>query len=1100
MVFSRILRAGEGKILRKLHNIADMVNSIEDEFVAMTDAELRQETDKFKERLKDGETLDDLLPEAFATVREAAKRTLGQRHFDVQLMGGAALHMGNIAEMKTGEGKTLVGTLPAYLNALEGKGVHVVTVNDYLARRDAEWMGRVHRFLGLSVGLIQGQMRPEERRPAYNSDITYGTNNEFGFDYLRDNMAWTIEECVQRGHNFAIVDEVDSILIDEARTPLIISGPSDQATQWYSTFSQLVRRLEPGEGKDYEVNEGKRTVAITERGVQKVEDYLGIENLYEAVNTPLVGYLNNALKAKELYHRDKDYIVANGEVLIVDEFTGRILHGRRYSEGMHQAIEAKEGVKIMDENQTLATITLQNFFRLYDKLGGMTGTALTEAAEFDRIYKLGVVPIPTNRPMQRVDRKDVVYKTEAAKFEAVVDDIAEKHAKGQPVLVGTVSVEKSERLSGMLLRRGVPHEVLNAKYHEKEAEIVAQAGRKGSVTVATNMAGRGTDIMLGGNPEFMAAAELRNRGLSPVDTPEDYEAAWPDALEKAKAAVAAEHDEVTNLGGLYVLGTERHESRRIDNQLRGRSGRQGDPGESRFYLSLQDDLMRLFNAAAVESIMDRLNIPDDVPIEAGIVTRAIRNAQTQIESQNFEIRKNVLKYDEVLNRQREVIYGERRKVLEGADLHGQVRGMIEDVIGAYVDGATSDGFAEDWDLEQLWTALKTLYPVGQRIEELEEENGGRAGLSNEFLKVRLVEDALAAYDRREETLGAEVTRELERRVILSVLDRKWREHLYEMDYLQEGIGLRAVGQRDPLIEYQREGFDLFAAMMDGIKEESVGFLFNVEVQVDQQAAAAPAAPAAPVIDAPAEAPAAPVTEAPAAPLAQAPAAPLTEAPAAPLAQAPAAPLAEAPAAPAAPAEPLAAEPPLTPNVMAEQPVSPIEPPAVAPPTDAPFANAPASPNGEPPYSSAAPAAEPGAEPLRGSLSGENAPNAPLPDAPSPVVTAPAVDAPAAPLGTPAAAPSAQAAQAGQPHVDPQAVLPKELTQPHRPAHVQYSAPSLDGGSNIGPKSMVNAGEGDISGQVTGSGPARNAPCPCGSGRKYKKCHGAPQGLNQAGGQ
>jgi preprotein translocase subunit SecA len=1048
MVFSRIMRAGEGKILRRLKNIADQVNSIEDDFVAMTDAELRQETDSFRARLVDGETLDDIMPEAFATVREAAKRTLGQRHFDVQLMGGAALHMGNIAEMKTGEGKTLVGTLPAYLNALSGDGVHVVTVNDYLARRDAEWMGRVHRFLGLSVGLIQGQMRPEERRPQYNSDITYGTNNEFGFDYLRDNMAWTIDECVQRGHNFAIVDEVDSILIDEARTPLIISGPADQATQWYATFSQLGRRLEPGEGKDYEVDEGKRTVAITERGVQKVEDFLGIDNLYESVNTPLVGYLNNALKAKELYHRDKDYIVNNGEVLIVDEFTGRILHGRRYSEGMHQAIEAKEGVKIMDENQTLATITLQNFFRLYDKLSGMTGTALTEAAEFDRIYKLGVVPIPTNRPMQRVDKKDVVYKTEAAKFEAVVEDIFEKHTKGQPVLVGTVSVEKSERLSGMLLRRGVPHEVLNAKYHEKEAEIVAQAGRKGAVTVATNMAGRGTDIMLGGNPEFMAATELRNRGLSPVETPEDYEAAWPDALEKAKAAVVAEHEEVTGLGGLYVLGTERHESRRIDNQLRGRSGRQGDPGESRFYLSLQDDLMRLFNASAVESIMDRLNIPDDIPIEAGIVTRAIRNAQTQIESQNFEIRKNVLKYDEVLNRQREVIYGERRKVLEGADLHGQVRGMIEDVARAYVHGATADGFAEDWDLDQLWTALKTLYPVGITVAQVEEDNGGREGVSAEYLEAQLVEDALAAYDRREESLGADVTRELERRVILSVLDRKWREHLYEMDYLQEGIGLRAVGQRDPLIEYQREGFDLFTAMMDGIKEESVGFLFNVEVKVEEQQ------PVSPI------------------------------------------------------EEPVALmEAPVTGDEVPYGSASPVvgEPPLMGTPTGDNAPNAPLPPVTEPPASAApvatppAPVEEPAAPP---SIYGGGTPATPAPVAP-PATVAPPTPAPVAPPTPAPVAPPAPSAPAAEPAParDPQAMLPRELTQPHRPSHVSYSAPSIDGGSGIaGPTSPINAGEGDVSGQIRGSEPARNAPCPCGSGRKYKKCHGAPGGVSQAGEQ
>src|SRR6266566_5438452 len=584
VIIDRVLHAGEGKILRQLRRIADQVNSIEDDFAPLSDAELRAMTGQFRERLANGEGLDDLLPEAFAAVREAAKRTLGQRHFDVQIMGGAALHGGNIAEMRTGEGKTLVATLPAYLNALTGKGVHVVTVNDYLAKRDSEWMGRVHRLLGLEVGVILAQMTPEERRKAYGADITYGTNNEFGFDYLRDNMAWSLEDCVQRGHNYAIVDEVDSILIDEARTPLIISGPAEQSARWYTEFARLAPMLR--RDADYDVEEGKRTVAITEQGVEKVEDQLGIENLYEAVNTPLVGYLNNALKAKELYKRDRDYIVANGEVLIVDEFTGRVLHGRRYNEGMHQAIEAKEAVPIQDENQTLATITLQNYFRLYDKLAGMTGTAQTEAAELHQIYKLGVVPIPTNQPMIRDDQPDVVYKTETAKFASVVDDIAERVEAGQPVLVGTASVEKSELLSAMLLRRGVPHEVLNAKYHEKEAMIVALAGRSGAVTVATNMAGRGTDIVLGGNPEFIADLQLRDRGLTPDETPEEYEAAWQDALDKAKGEVAKEHEEVVDLGGLYVLGTERHESRRIDNQLRGRSGRQGDPGESRFYLSL----------------------------------------------------------------------------------------------------------------------------------------------------------------------------------------------------------------------------------------------------------------------------------------------------------------------------------------------------------------------------------------------------------------------------------------------------------------------------------------------------------------------------------
>jgi preprotein translocase subunit SecA len=711
--------------------------------------------------------------------------------------------------------------------------VHIVTTNDYLAKRDSEWMGRVHRFLGLEVGVILSQMRPEERRRSYHADITYGTNNEFGFDYLRDNMAWSKDELVQRGHNYAIVDEVDSILIDEARTPLIISGPAEQSARWYTEFARLSPLLK--RDRDYEVEEGKRTVAITEDGVAKIEDQLGIDNLYEAVNTPLVGYLNNALKAKELYKRDRDYIVANGEVLIVDEFTGRVLHGRRYNEGMHQAIEAKEGVPIKDENQTLATITLQNYFRLYDKLSGMTGTAQTEAAELHQIYKLGVVSIPTNMPMVRKDQADVVFKSEEAKFAAVVDDIADRVAHGQPVLVGTASVEKSELLSAMLLRRGVPHEVLNAKYHEKEAAIVAQAGRSGVVTVATNMAGRGTDIMLGGNPEFMADLELRDRGMSPSETPEEYETAWESTLVKAKRRVSHEHDQVVDAGGLYVLGTERHESRRIDNQLRGRSGRQGDPGESRFYLSLGDDLMKRFNANAVEAIMTRLNIPEDEPIESKMVSRAIKSAQTQVEQQNFEIRKNVLKYDEVLNRQRTVIYDERRKVLEGADLHEQVRNMVDDVATAYVEGATAEGYPEDWDLDQLWTALKTLYPVSVTVDEVVKEAGGDLnGVSAEMLLEEIRADAQSAYDAREAEIGAEWMRELERRVVLSVLDRKWREHLYEMDYLQEGIGLRAMAQRDPLVEYQREGFDMFNAMLDAIKEESVGYLFNIEVQVPDE--------------------------------------------------------------------------------------------------------------------------------------------------------------------------------------------------------------------------------------------------------------------------
>ncbi|MFC0862785.1 preprotein translocase subunit SecA [Sphaerimonospora cavernae] len=839
-ILDKILRAGEGKTLRKLKRIAEQVNSIEEDFKSLSDAELRALTDEYKQRYADGESLDDLLPEAFATVREAARRVLGQRHFDVQLMGGVNLHMGNISEMKTGEGKTLTCTLPSYLNALSGKGVHVVTVNDYLAKRDAETMGRVHRFLGLEVGVILANMPPDERRRQYNADITYGTNNEFGFDYLRDNMAWSMDECVQRGHNFAIVDEVDSILIDEARTPLIISGPGEQSGKWYTEFAKIVPRLRRGtEGKDgeestgdYVVDEKKRTIGVLEAGVEKVEDWLGIDNLYKPEHTHLVQFLNNAIKAKELFKKDKDYIVVDGEVLIVDEFTGRVLHGRRYNEGMHQAIEAKESVKIKDENQTLATITLQNYFRLYDKLGGMTGTATTEANEFHQTYKLGVVPIPTNRPMVRKDQADVVYKTEDAKFQACVEDIKERYEKGQPVLVGTTSVEKSEKLSRMLKRQGVPHEVLNAKNHAREATIVAEAGRKGAVTVATNMAGRGTDIMLGGNPEFRADLELQQRGLSPSETPEEYEQAYPEALEKAKEAVKTEHVEVIESGGLYVLGTERHESRRIDNQLRGRSGRQGDPGESRFYLSLEDDLMRLFNAAKVEMIMTRLNIPDDVPIESGIVSKAIASAQHQVEQQNFEIRKNVLKYDEVMNRQRTVIYAERRRVLEGADLHEQVRVFVTDVIDDYVKGATGEGFAEEWDLDTLWKAFGQLYPVSFTVEELIEAAGGeREDLSAEFIAEKVKADALEAYGQREEQLSSEATRELERRVILSVLDRKWREHLYEMDYLQEGIGMRAYAQKDPLIEYQREGYEMFAAMLDGIKEESVGYLFNLEVEV-----------------------------------------------------------------------------------------------------------------------------------------------------------------------------------------------------------------------------------------------------------------------------
>ena len=828
--FDRIMRAGEGRLLRELGKVVAAVNGHEARMSALSDAELRDQTAVFQNRYAQGTSLDDLLPEAFAVVREAAKRTLGQRPYDVQLMGGAAMHRGNIAEMRTGEGKTLVATLPSYLNALAGRGVHVVTTNDYLAERDSEWMGRIHRFLGLKVGVILANMSPAERREAYLADITYGTNNEFGFDYLRDNMAWSLEECVQRDHFFAVVDEVDSILIDEARTPLIISGPADKATKWYVEFANYVGKLQ--RDVHYEIDEKKKTVGILEEGVTKVEELLQIGNLYEAANTPMIGYLNNAVRAKELFKRDKDYVVMNGELLIVDEHTGRMLAGRRYSEGLHQALEAKERIEIKDENQTLATITLQNYFRLYLKISGMTGTAMTEASEFYQIYKLGVVPIPTNREMIRLDQADLVYKSEAGKFVAVTADIVEKHRKGQPVLVGTVSVEKSEELSAFLRKSGVPHEVLNAKHHEREAAIIARAGVRGAVTVATNMAGRGTDIMLGGNPEFMADFELQRRGISPVDDAQAYEAAWPDEIARQKSAVAKGHEEVIALGGLYVLGTERHESRRIDNQLRGRSGRQGDPGESRFYLSLQDELMRRFNSGMVERFLTAAGIPEDAPIESKMVSNAIRSAQTQVEAQNFEMRKNVLKYDDVMNRQRQVVYGERRMVLEGEDIKDQIATFVRETLTAYVTSATAQGYGEDWDLELLWNALKSIYPVSFTIEELIESASSRSALSTDFLIARIVEDCEKAYLAREENLGAEVMRELERKVLLSVLDRKWREHLYEMDYLQEGIGLRAMAQRDPLVEYQREGYELFSAMMDAIKEEIASFLFNIEITVE----------------------------------------------------------------------------------------------------------------------------------------------------------------------------------------------------------------------------------------------------------------------------
>ncbi|MCM3695760.1 preprotein translocase subunit SecA [Microbacterium oleivorans] len=828
----KLLRAGEGRILRRLQQVVKAVSALEEDYAHLTDEELRGETAELRARYEAGESLDKLMPEAFAAVREAASRTLGQRPYDVQVMGGAALHLGNIAEMKTGEGKTLTAALPAYLNAIAGKGVHVITVNDFLASYQSELMGRVYRALGMTTGTVVSGQNPEVRRQQYEADITYGTNNEFGFDYLRDNMAWRREDLVQRGHFFCIVDEVDSILIDEARTPLIISGPSSgEANRWFTEFAKIARTLEAG--VDFEVDEKKRTIGVLEPGIEKVEDYLGIDNLYESANTPLISFLNNSIKALALFKRDTDYVVMNGEVMIVDEHTGRILVGRRYNEGIHQAIEAKEGVAVKAENQTLATVTLQNYFRLYEKLAGMTGTAETEAAEFMSTYKLGVVPIPTNKPMIRKDQSDLVYKNEQAKFAQVVEDIAERHASGQPVLVGTVSVEKSEYLSRLLAKKGIKHEVLNAKNHAREAEIVARAGRHGAVTVATNMAGRGTDIMLGGNAEFLAVSEMKAKGLDPVETPDEYEAAWEEVYAGVKEKVQEEADRVVEAGGLYVLGTERHESRRIDNQLRGRSGRQGDPGESRFYLSLTDDLMRLFQSGAAEAILARTNFPDDVAIESSMVSRAIKSAQAQVEARNAEIRKNVLKYDDVLNRQREAIYADRRHMLEGDDLSERIEHFLEDTIGAIIDQHTGSGHNESWDFDAMWAELGTLYPVGVTIDEVVAESGSKGRVTPEVLKRELLSDAKIAYRNREEKLGAPAMRELERRVVLQVLDRRWRDHLYEMDYLKDGIGLRAMAQRDPLIEYQREGYQMFQSMMDQIKEESVGFLFNLEVEVRQ---------------------------------------------------------------------------------------------------------------------------------------------------------------------------------------------------------------------------------------------------------------------------
>jgi preprotein translocase subunit SecA len=833
-VLSKVLRAGEGKKLKALQSLVPDVNALEPEISALSDDDLRHKTVEFRERLAGleghamDEALNEVLIEAFAVVREAANRVIGQRHYDVQLMGGAALHFGWIAEMKTGEGKTLVSTLPAYLNGLSGRGMHIITVNDYLATRDSEWMGRIHRWLGLEIGLvIPDHDDPEYKRRQYAADITYGTNNEFGFDYLRDNMAMSTEQMVQRGHAFAIVDEVDSILVDEARTPLIISGRVQDAAALYYKFASITRTLVRDE--DYEVDEEKRTVVPTEAGIEKVEQALGVENLYDELSSNFVHQLQAALKAKELYRRDVDYVVQHGEVKIVDEFTGRILEGRRWSEGLHQAVEAKERTRIKEENQTLATITLQNYFRMYDKLAGMTGTAVTEAAEFAHTYDLPVVPIPTHKPMIRLDQPDLVYKSEEAKFDAVVEDLVTRYESGQPVLVGTVSVEKSERLSRLLEKRGIPHSVLNAKHHTREAQIVTQAGRLHTVTVATNMAGRGVDILLGGNPVGLAELDMAaHPDLEPGT--DAYAAKLAELTSRYEDECRAEGDKVRALGGLYVLGTERHESRRIDNQLRGRAGRQGDPGESRFYLSLEDELMRLFATGAMNWVMGKA-LPDDVPIEAKMVSRAIEKAQGTVEARNAEIRKDVLKYDEVMNQQRKVIYRRRQDILEGADLREEAMSQLSDAIRRVVGVHCPNDFAEDWDLPGLLNDVAAFFPTRFTAEEL------AAAASSAEIEESLLAEAVRYYEAREEELGPETMREIERQVMLSIVDQRWREHLYEMDYLQEGINLRAMGQKDPLVEWQREGFDMFTQMMAAVADDFVKYVMHLDVVVE-----APAAP------------------------------------------------------------------------------------------------------------------------------------------------------------------------------------------------------------------------------------------------------------------
>src|SRR4051794_20583943 len=858
---TRALRVGEGRKFKSYEKRAEVINRFEPEMEVLEDDELRQEADALRERARNGESLDDLLPEAFALTREAARRTIGQRHYDVQLIGGMVLHDGAISEMRTGEGKTLTATLAVFLNTLAGDGVHLVTVNDYLARRDADWMSPIYEALGVSVSAIQEGDDHATRQRKYAGDVTYGTNSEFGFDYLRDNMAPALEHCVQRGHNFGIVDEVDNILIDEARTPLIISGAPEQAAQTYYTFARLVKQLTGvpakdklrslGESKDtsevdydYEFDEKHKTVAPTERGVHSAEQFLGIENLYLSEHGSLVNHLVQALKAESLYKRDKEYAVIDGQVMIIDEFTGRILEGRRWSEGLHQAIEAKEGVAIREENQTLATITLQNYFRLYDKLSGMTGTALTEATEFMKIYEMPVVEIPTNRPMVRADHNDQIFKTKDGKWQAVIGEITERHEAGQPILVGTVSVEVSEMIAEELKRRGIDHVVLNAKpeHAQREGETIAQAGRKGAVTIATNMAGRGVDIKLGGSPEGMAQAELRKLGVTPQD--ESYEEELNALVEQFESQIQAQADEVRQLGGLFIVGTERHESRRIDNQLRGRSGRQGDPGESRFFLSAEDDLIRLFAGDRIYKILDRLGPVneegEEEPLEAKMLSRTIENAQKKVEEQNFLIRKRVLEYDDVMNEQRRVVYKYRRETLEGKDMSDSAREGVVEVVSSLVDDYTPGDVIEDWDLAELQTQVQQLWPSTVNIAGMELEN-----LDREAVREALLADALAAYDRREQDFGDEIMRQLERAILLQIIDNRWREHLYEMDYLREGIHLRGFAQIDPLVAYKNEGFTMFEALMHAIWEEFARLIFHVEVEVAPQAqgAFAPTQPA-----------------------------------------------------------------------------------------------------------------------------------------------------------------------------------------------------------------------------------------------------------------